>query len=44
MNPQNLVGQREIGALRAVLRPSGRSPRPIHHPEMSSEGGFGGGR
>jgi hypothetical protein len=44
MNTPNLAGEVRIDALRGVLRPSARSPRPIHHPETRPGGRFGGGR
>ena len=44
MNTPNLVAHSETGGLRSDLRPSKRSPRPIHHPETGTHSGFGAGR
>lgn len=44
MNTPNLEIEVNTDALGGDLRPLKPTPRPIHHPETSTESGFGGGR
>jgi hypothetical protein len=44
MNTPILAHELETGALRGVLRPCARRPRPIPHPEISPNSRFGGTR
>ncbi|MGZ4287125.1 MAG: hypothetical protein ACXVHB_22940 [Solirubrobacteraceae bacterium] len=44
MNATIVAREIKTEGLRGDLRPSERSPRPIHHPETGGDSGFGGGR
>jgi hypothetical protein len=44
MNTPILAPELETDALRGDLRPSARSPRPIHLPQTCTDGGLRGGR
>jgi hypothetical protein len=44
MNTAEPALEIEIDAMGGDLRPCEHLPRPIHHPETSCQGNFGGGR